>query len=167
MRSIYMKPVNKSNKILSKSQLKRKVIWLKRQQGTIVTTNGSFDILHAGHIFLLQKAKEFGDVLIVGLNSDKSVKKNKGKKRPIISQNNRAILLSAIEFVDYIYIFNEKIPNKFINLVKPNIHVNSAEYGKNCIEAPVVKKNNGKLVLLNKKKELLSTTQIIKKIRTS
>lgn len=159
-----MRQVSGYKKILNRNQLIAKVGSLRKKKKTIVTTNGSFDILHAGHMYLLKKAKSLGDILIVGLNSDKSIKKYKDKDRPIIKQSARAALLEAIEYVDYIYIFDEVNPINFLRLVKPNIHVNSAEYGINCIEAPTVRKFNGKIVLVPKKKGLLSTTEIINKI---
>lgn len=154
----------KKKKLLNKRELIKTVASLRRQGKTIVTTNGSFDILHAGHLYLLEKAKRLGDVLIVGLNSDFSIKKYKSKDRPIIAQKFRAALLCAIEYVDYIYIFNETNPIKFLEIVRPDVHVNSAEYGKDCIEAPIVKKNGGELVMIRRNKDLLSTTVIIKKI---
>ena len=151
-------------KVLSKKQLRSTVKKFRRQKKIIVTTNGSFDILHAGHIYVLKKAKSLGDVLIVGLNSDISVRKYKSNDRPIINQKARAALLEAIEFVDYIYIFSEINPIEFLEIVRPDIHVNSAEYGRDCIEAPTVKKYGGRLVLIPKKHGLLSTTEIINKI---
>lgn len=150
-------------KLLNKNQFIKIIKYLHNQNKTIITTNGSFDILHAGHIYLLKKAKSLGDVLIVGLNSDLSIKKYKSKDRPIINQRYRAELLSAIEYVDYIYIFNEINPIKFLEIVKPDFHVNSAEYGKNCVEAPTVKKYGGRLILVNKKWSI-STSNIINRI---
>ncbi len=154
----------KKKKLVNKIELEKIAQALQRIKKTIVTTNGSFDIFHAGHLHLLKKAKSLGDVLIVGLNSDLSIKKYKSKDRPIIAQRFRTALLSAIEYVDYVYIFNETNPIKFLEIVRPDIHVNSAEYGKNCIEAPTVKKFGGRLILVQKKKEFLSKTEIIRKI---
>ncbi len=159
-----MKQVSGSKKILNKKQLIKKVALLKKQHKKVITTNGSFDIFHAGHIYLLKKAKSFGDILIVGVNSDASIKKYKNDKRPILPQNSRMNLLTAIEFVDYIYLFNEINPIKFLKIVKPDIHVNSAEYGTNCVEAQVLKKYGGRLVQVNIKKSLSSTSEIIDKI---
>lgn len=153
------------HKILNKSKLQTVVRSLHRSGQRIVTTNGSFDILHAGHVHLLEKARKLGNVLIVGLNSDSSVRRYKGKTRPIIPQRYRALLLSALTVVDYVYVFNELNPINFLEIVKPAIHVNSAEYGRNCIEAPTVKKNGGKLVLVKKVKRMLSTTEIIARVK--
>ncbi len=151
-------------KILTKQQLKRRVRDLKRLRRRIVTTNGSFDILHDGHVFMLERAKKLGDVLIVGVNSDSSIKKYKGKDRPIIPQASRVKLLASLRCIDYLYVFSETNPTRFLETVRPNIHVNSSEYGKNCVEAPTVRKYGGKLVLIKKQKRLLSTTDIINRI---
>lgn len=147
----------------------REEIWeiaenLKKQGKKIVTCNGCFDILHAGHIKFLKEAKEQGDVLIVGLNSDSSVKENKGKERPINNENDRAEILAALETVNYVTIFNEKTPIKFLETIKPDIHCNGEEYGENCIEAKTVKKHGGKIHLINLK-EGFSTTNLIKKTK--
>jgi len=94
----------------------------------IVFTNGCFDILHSGHVSYLEKAKTFGDILIVGVNSDQSVKILKGEKRPINSQKDRAFILAALESVDYVVIFNEETPYELIKLISPNVLVKGADY---------------------------------------
>lgn len=154
-----------TNKIKIISELKKIVLKLKSQNKTIVTTNGVFDILHIGHIRYLQKAKKLGDILIVGLNSDASVKRLKGTKRPINNQNDRAEVLSALECVDYVLIFNEDTPIEWLSEIKPNIHVKGGDYdmGK-IIEKEIVEKNGGKIVILPKVPEV-STTDIIERIK--
>lgn len=152
------------SKIKTRQEIKETVKELKRKGKKIVTCNGCFDILHAGHIKFLKEAKEQGDVLIVGLNSDSSVKENKGPKRPINNENNRTTVLAALEIVDYITIFNEKTPITLLEIIKPDIHVNGEEYGENCLEAETVKKYGGRIHLI-KLKEGFSTTDIIKKIK--
>lgn len=152
------------SKIKSIKEIEEIVKKLKKQGKKIVTCNGCFDILHAGHIKFLREAKAQGDVLIVGLNSDSSVKQNKGVERPINNENNRAEVLAALEMVDYVIIFNEKTPIPLLGIIKPNVHVNGEEYGKNCIEAETVKKYGGKLQIV-KLKEGYSTTNLIKKIK--
>jgi len=137
---------------------------LRKQGKKIVTCNGCFDILHRGHIKFLKEAKKQGDILIVGLNSDKSVKQNKGPKRPINKEKDRAIVLSALEMVDYVVIFNEKDPRKLLSVVKPDVHVNGEEYGKNCIEANTVKKYGGRIYIVKLKKGF-SSSKIIEKIK--
>lgn len=136
---------------------------LKQKGKRIVTCNGCFDILHAGHIEFLKEAKAQGDILIVGINSDQSVKENKGPDRPINNENDRALVLSALEMVDYVTIFNEPTPIHLLNTLKPNIHCNGKEYGENCIEAETVKKYGGNIHLI-KMVEGYSTTDLIKKM---
>lgn len=100
----------------------------KNENQKIVFTNGCFDILHRGHVEYLQKARELGDLLILGLNSDLSVKKLKGENRPINNEEGRAIVLSALESVDYIIIFNEDTPLELIKIIKPDILVKGGDY---------------------------------------
>lgn len=101
---------------------------LRKQEYTIVTTNGSFDLLHAAHINLLQKAREEGDYLIVLLNSDDSVKRQKGPTRPIIPQNERAYILSAIGYVNFVTIFYDDKPLKLLSAIKPHMHVKGGSW---------------------------------------
>lgn len=160
-------------KIKSREELLGIIKELKEQGKIMVTINGSFDILHSGHLYILEEAKKQGDVLIVGVNSDNSVKEWKKlmgykdwNKRPFIPEKYRAELLAGFSCVDYATIFNEVDCIKFIESIKPNIHVNGSEYGKNCIEAPTVKKYGGKIYIVDKI-EGLSTSEIIKKIKDS
>jgi rfaE bifunctional protein nucleotidyltransferase chain/domain len=94
----------------------------------IVATNGCFDILHIGHISMLKSAKSFGDVLIVGLNSDSSVRSLKGNSRPINSEQNRKTVLEELKCVDYVVIFNESTSNSFLEAVRPDIYVKAGDY---------------------------------------
>ena len=150
-------------KIKKRRELSKIVKELKEEGNKIVTTNGTFDILHYGHIKLFEYAKQQGNILVVGINSDKSVKMYKDPNRPIIKQKYRAEILSALEYIDYVTIFNEPDPKKFIESVKPNIHVNSAEYGYDCIEKDTVERYGGKIKLFNIIKGH-STSELIKKI---
>lgn len=151
-------------KIKSIEKLKRIIENLKKQNKIIVTTNGVFDILHLGHIKYLQEAKKLGDVLIVAINSDSSVKQIKGPERPINNQEARAETLSALECIDYIVIFNETDPIKILSEIKPNIHIKGGDYKINQIaEKDIVEKNNGKIVLIPEIKGY-STTDLIDKI---
>lgn len=149
-------------KIKTKEELKKIADNLKQQGKIIVTCNGCFDILHPGHIKFLTEAKAQGDILIVGLNSDESVKENKGEERPVNNEYNRATVLAALEMVNYITIFNEKTPIKLLETIKPDIHANGEEYGENCIETETVKRNGGKIYIIKLKKGF-STTNLIKK----
>ncbi len=121
-----------------------------REQGKrIVTTNGCFDILHVGHIRSLQQSRSFGDILIVGLNSDESVKRLKGPSRPINSQDDRAEMLLALSSVDAVYIFDQDTPLEFLHLVRPDVHTKGADYKKeNLAETPVVESYGGRIELL-------------------
>ena len=101
---------------------------LKAKGKRIVTTNGSFDILHYAHVIILEKAKAEGDTLIVLLNSDSSIKRVKGDNRPIIPQNERALMLSALQCVDYVVIFDEDNPLSLIEKIKPNVHVKGGSF---------------------------------------
>lgn len=134
-----------------------------RKHKTIVTTNGAFDILHIGHLKSLREAKKLGDILIVCLNSDKSVKGYKSKDRPINSQKDRAEILAEFECVDYVVIFNEQAPCKILEIIKPHRHVKSKS-GFKGIETEVVESNGGKIILMDDVKGY-STTNILKKLR--
>lgn len=116
----------------------------------IVTVNGSFDLLHAGHLHILEEAKRQGDVLLVGLNSDASVRGYKGPGRPVVAQEDRARLLLGLRCVDYVHVFDESDPIAFLEEVRPDVHVNGAEYGEDCIEAPTVRKHGGRLHLVGR-----------------
>jgi D-beta-D-heptose 7-phosphate kinase/D-beta-D-heptose 1-phosphate adenosyltransferase len=134
---------------------------LKEKNKKIVFTNGCFDLLHAGHIKYLEVAKSYGDVLILGLNSDRSVKAIKGENRPINEQMDRACILAALEAVDYVVIFDEDTPYKLIQMIKPNILVKGKDYeGKKVIGEDLV--DELKLVEFIQGR---SSSQIIKKIK--
>lgn len=148
------------NKILTIGNIEQNVLQLKEENKAIVTCNGTFDILHIGHIKFLEEAKQKGDILIVGLNSDESVRNNKGPDRPINNERNRAEFLAALVSVDYVVIFNEEDPRKLLSIIKPDFHVNGNEYGYDCIEADVVKKNGGKIHLF-KNYGGFSTTKLL------
>ncbi len=132
----------------------------------IVFTNGVFDILHKGHIEYLSKAADLGNVLIVGLNTDGSVKKlGKGKNRPIQDESSRAIILAALRFVDYVILFDEETPYELIKTVKPDILVKGSDYKpEEIVGYDIVKENNGQIVTIDFL-EGYSTTLIEKKIR--
>ena len=130
----------------------------------IVTTNGCFDLLHIGHAKFLHEASIQGDVLIVGVNSDRSIRKRKGGKRPIISEKHRAHLVSALRCVDAVYIFNEDDPRAIIEAVKPDVHMTSAEYLPCAIEDALVRSYGGKIIYQKRFSGLQSTSQIIERI---
>jgi D-glycero-beta-D-manno-heptose 1-phosphate adenylyltransferase len=138
---------------------------LHRDEGRrIVSINGCFDILHAGHIHILQEAANQGEVLVVGLNSDASVRANKGPSRPMNPQQERAETLLALEMVDIVVLYDEPDCIEFVHRVRPDIHVNDASYGEDCIEAAAVKEGGGRLHLVQKHPSP-STTDIIDKVK--
>jgi D-glycero-beta-D-manno-heptose 1-phosphate adenylyltransferase len=156
-------PIFSSEKFVSADALADIVHNLRQRGATIVSTNGSFDLLHLGHVTMLREAKSLGDVLIVGLNSDQSVRRYKGRHRPICPQAHRAAMLAALECTDYITIFDDLTPLKLLHLIQPDIHVNSPEHGKDCIEREVVEHYGGRIHLA-RLIEGLSTTQLIGRI---
>lgn len=147
--------------IVTLNKLKKIIKNLKNKK--IVFTNGCFDIIHLGHIKLLKKAKSLGDILIVGLNTDKSVRRLKGPNRPINSQKDRAEILDSIKYVDYVVLFDEDTPYRLITEIKPDIVVKGADYQKKDIVGwGIVPK-----VVRFKIVEGRSTTNIISKIISS
>lgn len=137
---------------------------LKNEGKTVVAAGGCFDILHAGHVMYLEEAAAMGDVLIVLLNSDTSIKSNKGDARPINSQINRAMVLSGLECVKYIVIFEEKTPCEIIGKIKPDVFVKGEEYRKVLIpESEIVNKYGGQIKYVNML-DNCSTTNVIYQI---
>ena len=136
------------------------------QEGKVlVTNNGSYDIMHLGHISGLFNAAEQGDILIVGLNSDASIKQYKSNDRPINDQDMRLRMLAAIACVDYVFLFDDTTPMSWLSRLKPQIHTNGAEYGQECIERDVVESNGGHIHLLPMVPGY-KTSMIIEKIKS-
>lgn len=119
---------NKTSKITTRSALRRILSKLKKQNKTIVFTNGCFDLLHLGHVKLFQTAKSLGDALVVAINSDTSLKRLKGPGRPLTGQNERAQILSALEPVDFVVVFGEDTPKEILRELKPDILVKGGDY---------------------------------------
>lgn len=116
---------------------------------TVVSTNGCFDLLHAGHIRMLQQAKALGDVLVVGLNDDQSVRQLKGPSRPLVGQDNRALLLSALRSVDHVVVFSGLLPNEMLERLRPSIHCKAADYSAQSLpEAAIVQAGGGRVHIL-------------------
>ncbi|WP_461832314.1 D-glycero-beta-D-manno-heptose 1-phosphate adenylyltransferase [Aquifex sp.] len=137
----------------------------ERKKGKkIVFTNGCFDIIHAGHVDYLEKAKKLGDILVVGLNSDNSVKRIKGEKRPINPQEQRAKVLSSLKPVDYVVIFEEDTPEKLIRAIKPDVLVKGGDWPIEKIVGKEFVESYGGKVLTIPFTYNVSTTEIIKKI---
>lgn len=147
-------------KILSWEELKEAVERLKADGKKIVFTNGCFDIIHIGHIRYLKEAKTLGDMLVVGLNSDRSVSMIK-PDRPIIPQNHRAEVLSSLEMVDYVVLFDEETPYELIKLLKPDILVKGGDWKKeDIIGSDIVKKTRSLPYIKD-----ISTSKIIERLK--
>lgn len=149
-----------TKKVFSAAALAPLLARLKKQRRTIVFTNGVYDLLHAGHVTLLQKAKRLGDVLVLGLNSDASVKRLKGPQRPIASQQDRGVVCSALEPVDYIAFFNEDTPYELIQKLRPDILVKGGDYRPEQIVGRDLVKKVVRIPLVKGR----SSTNIIQKI---
>jgi rfaE bifunctional protein nucleotidyltransferase chain/domain len=152
------------NKVVQADELENILNERRKKGDKIVFTNGCFDVLHVGHVRYLLQARLMGDMLVVGLNSDKSVRLLKGDKRPIVPDRERAELLSHLASVDYICLFDELRPDRLIERVKPDIHVKGGDYrAEDLPEAKTVERFGGKVVVVGLV-EGKSTTNIIDKI---
>jgi len=150
--------------LIARNKIANLATRLRRQKKKIVFTNGVFDILHRGHVDYLAKARSFGDLLIVGLNSDRSVRRLKGTGRPLQKQTDRAAILLALESVDYVVIFGEETPDRLIRQVKPDVLVKGADYSiSEIVGADFVKSHGGSVrrVRLTRGR---STSRIIKRL---
>lgn len=152
------------SKIRSRSDMKAERDRLKREGKQVVFTNGCFDLLHAGHVSYLQFAREQGDVLVVGINSDASVKRAKGDKRPLVGERDRALVLAALECVDYVVVFDEDEPAALIAEIIPDILVKGEDWAHYVSGREVVEQHGGRVVLAPLK-EGFSTSGLISRIR--
>lgn len=152
------------NKVIPPSQLAERAKEFRSRSQKIATLNGSFDLLHAGHLQMIFEASQVGDILIVALNTDRSIQQYKSPKRPIIPLEYRLQMMAALEFVDYVTWFEETDPRQLLTVIQPDIHVNGAEYGENCIEAEVVREHGGKMHIVQLVPGL-SSSMIIRKIQ--
>lgn len=153
-------------KVILPEHLNKKIAELRKARKTIATLNGSFDLMHAGHLHIIFEASQVCDVLIVALNTDRSIQEYKSPLRPIVPLEYRMQMMSALGFVDYVTWFDETDPRRILGEIKPDVHVNGAEYGANCIEAETVRSHGGKVHIVSLVPGL-STSQIIKKIITT
>lgn len=151
-------------KVIHPKDLEKCVLDLRKQKKKIATLNGSFDLLHAGHLHIIYEASNQGDCLILALNSDQSIKKYKSSLRPIIPLENRLQMVAALEFVDFVTWFEETDPRELLKIIKPDVHVNGAEYGAECIESGVVIENGGVIHIVPLIPSL-STSHLIEKIK--
>lgn len=144
-----MQASESESRIVAREELSALSQQLKAAGKRVVSTNGCFDILHVGHVRILEQAKTFGDVLVVGINSDVSVKKLKGDSRPINEERDRAAVLAALKSVDYVTIFGEQTPVEFLKLLQPDVHVKGADYKpEQLAETPVVEQFGGRVEIL-------------------
>jgi rfaE bifunctional protein nucleotidyltransferase chain/domain len=157
--------MNTSAKILKRDALESKLNQVRASGKKIVFTNGCFDILHLGHVRYLSVARSNGDILVVGLNSDKSVKLIKGDNRPIVEQSQRAEVIAGLWCVDYVTIFDEADPLALIELLKPDVLVKGEDWPEQeIIGADVVRKHGGKIVRAQSVPDI-STSIIIERIK--
>ena len=152
------------NKIISSEIILNKVKAWKKNNQKIVFTNGCFDIIHLGHIELLAKASDLGDKLIIGINSDLSVKSLKGKERPVLDEKSRSIIIAALNFVDAVVVFEELTPLKIIKKIQPEIIVKGGDYNEDDVVGKnFISKYNGSVIILPLTKGF-SSTSILNKI---
>jgi len=153
------------NKILNRTTLKDKVDMLRKEGKKIAFTNGCFDILHIGHVRYLREAKKAADILVLALNSDASVRSIKGEKRPLVCEQERAELLAALEFVDFITIFPELTPLELIIYLKPDFLIKGGDWPEeDIVGRDEIKKWGGRLILIPEVTGK-STTNIVEKIK--
>lgn len=161
--SAYILASRFENKTVSRKKLGEVVQRERNNKKTIVTLNGTFDILHQGHEKILSEAKAEGDILIVALNADASVKKNKGSSRPFNDEKSRLRMMASFPYVDYVTLFSESTPLEFLKIVQPDVHVNGSDYGENCLEAPFVKSYGGRIHIV-KLLDGFSTTSLLQRL---
>ncbi len=152
------------NNVLTHNSLNIIISKIRSDHKKLVFTNGCFDIIHPGHIHVLSKAKLFGDILVVGLNSDKSVKKLKGKERPFINESDRSKILLSLKYVDYVIIFDELTPREIIEKIKPDTLVKGGDYKVNDIVGSKFVKDSGGRVEIVKFLEGYSSSNYIDNI---
>jgi len=155
-----------STKLFPAALLAERLASFRREGKRIVFTNGCFDLLHPGHIHTLTQAKALGDVLVVAINSDASVKRLKGERRPILNQEERAVMLSALAMVDYVTIFAEDTPLEVIRLLLPDVLVKGGDWGADAVVGREVVEADGGEVVLIPYQAGFSTTDIIERIVT-
>lgn len=131
---------------------------------TIATLNGSFDLLHAGHLHILYEASCQADRLLLALNTDASIRGYKGELRPLVALEHRLQMVAALQFVDAVTWFDEATPCALLERVRPDVHVNGAEYGENCVEAEVVRQHGGRIHIVTLVPGL-STTQLLERVK--
>ncbi len=151
------------NKIVSREQLVERL--KSRGDQRVVFTNGCFDLVHRGHVDYLSRARDLGDLLILGLNSDSSVRRLKGPSRPIVDEKSRALLLAAFQFIDYVVLFEEDTPYELIKAAQPDILVKGGDYKpEEIVGYDIVKQRGGQVVTIDFVPGF-STTNIVEKLQ--
>jgi len=153
------------NKILDRNTLKNNLEALRKEGKKIAFTNGCFDILHVGHVRYLREAKKTGDILVLALNSDSSVRALKGEERPLVCEEERAEVLASLEYIDFITIFSESTPLELINHLKPDILIKGGDWAEDKVVGRDEVKNWGGHVKIIPEVEGKSTTNIVEKIK--
>jgi D-glycero-beta-D-manno-heptose 1-phosphate adenylyltransferase len=156
-----MNQINSFAPILERHRLVARVAIERRKDAKIVLANGCFDLFHVGHIRYLAGAKALGDILIVGLNSDEQVRRLKGENRPFMPEQERAEMVSALKFVDYVTIFDEPTVTELIRAVRPDFHAKGTDYTTDSVpEREIVKEYGGKVAIVGDPKNHSSTDLI-------
>ena len=154
-----------NSKILDKERLLVKLTDWKEENKKIVFTNGCFDLIHLGHIEVIARSADLGDILIIGVNTDNSIKRLKGKNRPIVEEISRAKQLAALEFVDAVVLFDQDTPIDLIKMINPNIITKGGDYNTDqVIGNDIVTQNDGEVVIIPLTQGY-STTSILEKIK--
>ena len=154
-----------NSKILDKERLLVKLTDWKKENKKIVFTNGCFDLIHLGHIEVIARSADLGDILIIGLNTDNSIKRLKGKNRPIVEEISRAKQLAALEFVDAVVFFDQDTPIDLIKMINPNVITKGGDYNTDqVIGNDIVTQNDGEVVIIPLTQGY-STTSILEKIK--
>lgn len=151
---------------MSVKQARERINLLKARGAKVVMMSGSFDVLHAGHVWILEQARQQGDALFLLLNSDVSVRSYKGPTRPIIPERERALMLGAFASVDGVIMFDEPTPLSILKTLHPDVYCNGSDYGPECIEKGVVEENGGRIHIIERIPGF-STTLLLERIRAS
>lgn len=156
-----------ADKVFARTALAARVAGLRETRGPVVFTNGVFDLLHVGHVRYLEFAREQGGMLVVGVNSDVSVRSlAKGPERPIVPQNERAEVVAALACVDFVCLFDEVRPDDTIRVIKPDVHVKSAQYRADDLPEAAAVREVGGTIIIAPHVEGWSTSDIVAKLRT-
>lgn len=156
-----------SERILDREQLIERINAAREKGATIVMVNGCFDVLHVGHVRYLEDARLLGDLLVVGINSDEQTRRLKGEGRPLVSQNERAEIISAIQAVDFVTIFEESTVAQLLLAIKPDIHAKGTDYTVESVpERDVVRSFGGRVAIVGDPKDH-SSSEIIEKLALS